>query len=91
MVVLSLNGNDASLPVDRFSFTEHAMSFKEYLLPGITFLKRESYLDTNKVSFNILFEEFKKQNKSDYYIFTHVPQIFDKVTYFSYLSHKNRR
>ena len=57
-------------------------SFKEYLLPNIIFLKRESWLDSNKITFNILFEEFKKIIKSDYYILSHVTSPFIKLNTF---------
>lgn len=45
---------------------------KEYLLPGIDFLKRPSYLDGNSANCNDIIQEFIKEVDADIYVVSHV-------------------
>ena len=52
--------------------------FKEYLLPGINFLKREKDLDQNSTNYTDIFSSFIKKVDSDLYLYTHATSPFIK-------------
>ena len=51
---------------------------KEFLLPGIKFLKREESLDQNSTNYTDIFSSFIKEVDSDVYLYTHVTSPFIK-------------
>lgn len=51
---------------------------KEFLLPGIRFLKREVSLDQNSTNYTDIFSNFVKEVPSDLYLYTHVTSPFIK-------------
>jgi len=52
---------------------------KQYLLPGIKFLKRDKRLDENNTNYTDIFSEFIKEADSDIYIYTHATSPFIKA------------
>lgn len=53
---------------------------KEYLLPGIKYLKRPKYLDASTSNFTQIFEEFIQKVPADIYIYAHATAPFIKET-----------
>ncbi len=51
---------------------------KEYLIDGVTFLKRPEYLDGNTCNCNDIIREFMKQVDADYYVVSHATAPFTK-------------
>lgn len=51
-------------------------SIKDYLPQGVTFLKRDSYLDLSSTSFNEVLTTFAEKIESDVYILTHATAPF---------------
>lgn len=53
-------------------------SVKEYMLPGIHFLKRPDFLDLNTANSNTIIKEFMKEVNADIYVETHTTAPFSK-------------
>ncbi|WP_346893276.1 acylneuraminate cytidylyltransferase family protein [Clostridium sp. UBA871] len=55
-------------------------SIKEYVLPGIKFLKRPEFLDGDSMNANDIIREFMKSVDADIYVNTHTTSPFAKVS-----------
>lgn len=51
---------------------------KDFLIPGVKFLKRPDYLDLNTVNCNDIIREFIKEVDADYYCISHATGLFTK-------------
>lgn len=54
-------------------------SIKDYLLPGIEFLRRPAWLDGFEIKCNDIIKEFMKENTSDWYVLDHVTAPYVKA------------
>lgn len=54
-------------------------SIKEYVLPGVKFLKRPDFLDGDTMNANDIIREFMKTVEADIYVNTHTTSPFAKV------------
>lgn len=51
-------------------------SIKEYLIPGIEFLRRDAVLDLDTSNFTQIFKSFMEQKKADIYVYAHATAPF---------------
>lgn len=58
-------------------------AIKDYLLPGVKYVKRPTSLDTKETLFGDIFEEFQKVYPADIYVLAHVTCPFIKAERFS--------
>ena len=63
--LLATNGID-----ERYVYCSND-EIRNFLLPGITFLKRPEYLDKPTSNFTQIFEEFMKAIPADIYVYAH--------------------
>ena len=65
-------------------------SIKDYLIPGVKFLRRPEFLDTNQATPQNIIEEFMKQVDADVYLVCHCTSPFVKAERISECIHKVR-
>lgn len=60
-------------------------AIKDYVLPGVTFLKRPAFLDADTANSNTIITEFMKEVDADIYVETHTTAPFSQASTINHL------
>lgn len=78
LIQFILEALTASENIDEVYVYCSSESIKDYLIPGVKFIRRPDYLDLNTSNCNDIIREFMKEVEADYYCISHATGPFTK-------------